>query len=116
MVRLTQAVLAACAETPVRLVTFVRRQRDVVWSDEWTALAGRESRFSVVQVLSEEPEDSEWRGRRGRVSAPLLEEVLPQGGARPGLLVAVCGPTPFSAECVRLLTELGVADQHVHVF
>ena len=115
MVRLAQAVLTDSAEAPVRLVTFCRRQRDLVWTDQWAALAEREPRFSALAVLSEEQEGSEWSGRRGRVSAPLLEELLP-APARPGLLVAVCGPTGFSAECVRLLDDLGVPQQQVHVF
>ena len=56
-----------------------------------------------------------WRGRRGRVSEPLLRELLPLLPLT-GLLVAVCGPVGFSKECARLLKELGVPEQQVHVF
>ncbi|KAF0305458.1 Cytochrome b5 reductase 4 [Amphibalanus amphitrite] len=115
MVGLVRAVLDQSAEAPVRLVTFVRRQRDLLWPDQWAALAERQARFSVLHVLSEEEAESAWSGRRGRVSAPLLEELIPEP-ARPGLLVAVCGPTAFSAACSRLLAELGVPGQQVHVF
>ncbi|XP_043206551.1 cytochrome b5 reductase 4-like [Amphibalanus amphitrite] len=83
MVGLVRAVLDQSAEAPVRLVTFVRRQRDLLWPDQWAALAERQARFSVLHVLSEEEAESAWSGRRGRV---------------------------------RLLAELGVPGQQVHVF
>ncbi|XP_037072541.1 cytochrome b5 reductase 4-like [Pollicipes pollicipes] len=114
MVRLTQRTLAAAPSAAVRLLFFNRRERDVLWREQLERLAQREPRFQLQLVLSEP--DEGWQGRSGRVSAGIVQEALPGSDARSGLLVTVCGPSAFSAECARLLAEQGVAAGQVHVF
>ena len=58
-------------------------------------------RFQCVDVLSHEPIDSDWMGRRGWIDRALLEEYFPPavsstvGGQPSSLKIFVCGPPPM---------------------
>jgi len=49
-------------------------------------------RLEVVHVLSEEPEDSPWQGRRGFISKRLIEQTLPPPTKGQNVMIFVCGP------------------------
>jgi cytochrome-b5 reductase len=53
-------------------------------------------RLKVVHVLSHEPADSEWKGRRGYITKEVMEEFVP-GGPEQGddIIVFICGPPPM---------------------
>jgi cytochrome-b5 reductase len=52
-------------------------------------------RLAVRCILSAEPETSLWKGARGRIGSPLIEEFLPPPSS--DCLILVCGPPPLYA-------------------
>ena len=56
--------------------------------DEWQA--AHPHRLAVHHTLTREREGSSWEGRRGRIDAPLLHELLPPPSD--DVLIFVCGP------------------------
>tara|TARA_B110001452_G_scaffold120713_1_gene100190 strand:+ start:324 stop:1328 length:1005 start_codon:yes stop_codon:yes gene_type:complete len=82
--------------TRVTLVLSNKEQKDILAGsilDAWTEAYSRKLR--VVHTLTREPPASRWRGRRGRIDKPLLEEYMPRPASTSGALIFVCGPPSF---------------------
>jgi cytochrome-b5 reductase len=82
-------------------------------------------RFQVVHVLSEEREDSEWKGLRGHIDKNIMETYLPDPSVGDDLIILVCGPPPMyqalcgpreEEELTGLLAEMGYAKEQVYKF
>ena len=56
------------------LVYSNKDQGEIIYGEALDALARENPRFRVVHTLTQEPEGSGWRGRRGRIDAALLAE------------------------------------------
>jgi len=69
--------------------------------EELKGMEGRLPWFTFVPVLSREPEDSPWKGARGRVT-DLLRERIPR---RADLDVYICGRSEMVESCLALLEE-----------
>uniref|UniRef100_A0A6U4GMF3 NADH-cytochrome b5 reductase n=1 Tax=Phaeomonas parva TaxID=124430 RepID=A0A6U4GMF3_9STRA len=100
MVQALHAVLGTPGdETEVTMVCGNRSQRDMLGREmlrNWER--GFPGRLRVVDVLSAEPEDSDWAGARGFISREILEAhgCLPDDDT----MVFVCGPPPmYNALC-----------------
>jgi ferredoxin-NADP reductase len=88
---------------PVRLLYSSRSLADVIYRDEFAALAGADEVEIQYTLTREAPEG--WRGYRRRIDTALLREVAWPPQERP--LVYVCGPTAFVEAAASALVELG---------
>ena len=95
MVKLTLDALRIDPSNHVHMVFFNKTEADIQWRDQLDQLETIEHpRFSVVQVLSQEPD---WQGRKGRMSKELLMELIGSRIAEDDAkLVCVCGPHAFT--------------------
>jgi cytochrome-b5 reductase len=80
--------------------------------------------FTVVNVLSEEPEDSTWKGVRGHPNKALIEEHFPKPDEE-DIQIFICGPPPMynalsgphgDKELGGLLKEMGYSAEQVYKF
>lgn len=94
---------------PVYLLMGARSQRDLYYRDEIAALAARwQAPFEFIPVLSEEPADSDWSGRRGWVTEALTPTIC--AGAQ-GYL---CGPPPMIDAAIDVMTAAGLPREHIY--
>ncbi|HJO35704.1 MAG TPA: 2Fe-2S iron-sulfur cluster binding domain-containing protein [Gammaproteobacteria bacterium] len=88
-----------------------RTQQDLYCEAEMAQIAEQwQGRFEFVPVLSEEPEDSDWPGRRGLVTAFLQE-----GGRNLSEYHAyMCGPPPMLDAAIAELQAQGIGPANIH--
>jgi len=81
--------------------------------------------FTHKNILSHEPDNSEWTGNRGYISLDLVKEDLPSASMGDDVIVFVCGPPPMmKAICgpreekkvTGILSEAGYIDSQVFKF
>jgi CDP-4-dehydro-6-deoxyglucose reductase len=97
---------------PVILVHGVRAAEDLLFRDEWEALAVAEARFRYRPTLSRG--DDGWPGRRGYVGAH-VEEALGECRAEAPPDVYLCGLRRMTDAVSRRLRDLGVPRERLHV-
>jgi CDP-4-dehydro-6-deoxyglucose reductase len=95
---------------PVTLFFGARKQEDLYWQQGLAQLAASwPEQFHYVPVLSEEPADSAWQGRRGFITEHLATEVEDIGACDAYL----CGPPPMLDAIIPLL-EQEIPGQRIH--
>ncbi|KAK3768660.1 hypothetical protein RRG08_065954 [Elysia crispata] len=100
----------------VKLIFNNKTQADILWREQLDNVADANQRFSVVHVLSQEPQGSDWTGLRGHISAGIVEDFVPIPNAKCRPLVCICGPWAYN-DTVESLTKLrGLKDEHLHIF
>jgi len=81
--------------------------------------------FTFVNVLSEEPDDSSWKGPRGFINRELVEKYVPDPtDPRVGILVcgppplynSLCGPRDESDKVTGFLGDMGCTAKQVYKF
>ncbi|KAL3923210.1 MAG: hypothetical protein SGILL_001779, partial [Bacillariaceae sp.] len=92
--------------------------------EKWASEYG--DRFQLHHILSEEPEGSEWKGKRGYIDrSSIIEAGVPGPEAGDDLIFFVCGPPPmYNALCgpredkeiSGLLKEMGYTKEQVYKF
>lgn len=88
-----------------------RTQRDLYSVEEMNALARAwPTGFRFVPVLSEEPANSGWSGRRGMVTEHLNDVAFNV----PTRHAYMCGPPPMLDAALGILARLGVPQQRIH--
>jgi CDP-4-dehydro-6-deoxyglucose reductase len=98
-----QAALDHAATTAVTLLFGARTEADILWRDEFTELAARDSRFAFEPTLSRP--SATWRGRTGRVQDHLREIAA----RSPDVSAYLCGSRAMVGDSVqRLIEESGV--------
>lgn len=100
--------------TPLALLFGVRHEEDLLWRDQWEALArARGDAFRFLPTLSRP--GGAWRGATGYVQTHLRELVGPLAGDGEGVDVYVCGLKRM-IDAVRdvLKRELGLTRQDIH--
>lgn len=56
--------------------------------------------FKLTDVLSHEPEDSDWKGARGYITEDMIAEKFPAPDSGKKVMAFVCGPPPmYDAFC-----------------
>ncbi|MCU4297545.1 hybrid-cluster NAD(P)-dependent oxidoreductase [Brevibacterium permense] len=96
----TDIVFVHSASTPL----------DIIFRAELEQLA-EVAGVSVTILCSRDSEAETWAGRRGRIDAPTLAEVVPDAADRETF---VCGPGPYMDAVRPLLAEAGVASARMH--
>ncbi|GFS10046.1 cytochrome b5 reductase 4 [Elysia marginata] len=72
--------------------------------------------FSVVNILSQESSNSNWKGLRGRINSEHVQDYVPIPSSKCRPLVCICGPWAYN-DTVESLTKLrGLKDEHLHIF
>jgi NAD(P)H-flavin reductase/ferredoxin len=108
---LENAVQTGCK----RDVTFLfgaRAQRDLYKCDVIEAIGKQwQGAFSFIPVLSDEPADSNWQGKRGLVTEYLTSEHVNQLGACHAYL---CGPPRMIDSAMTQLYAAGIPEAHIH--
>ncbi|XP_042147983.1 cytochrome b5 reductase 4-like [Ixodes scapularis] len=114
MVRLLHWALFVSKQVDVKLMTFNKTVKDIIWKEELDHLLQEHNRLRVEHVLSE-PDDS-WEGARGRVRSHLLQGFVPSEDPRQPLLICVCGPLPFTKAALKCLEDMEYSPETVHAF
>ncbi len=83
---------------------------DIIFRAELEQLA-EVAGVSVTILCSRDSEAETWAGRRGRIDASTLAEVVPDAADRETF---VCGPGPYMEAVRPLLAEAGVASARMH--
>jgi cytochrome-b5 reductase len=91
--------------------------------DKWAA--EHSNQFQVVYVLSDEPDDSDWKGERGYITKELVEKYFPSP-SEDKAMVFICGPPPMyqaltgprdeQNKVTGLLGEMGYTSEQVYKF
>jgi cytochrome-b5 reductase len=101
------------------------KQEDILGKEllhKWAA--DHPDRFTLIDVLSEEPKDSDWKGARGYPSKELIAKYLP-GPDEDDIQIFICGPPPMynaltgpreEKELSGLLLEMGYKTEQVDKF
>lgn len=126
MIQALHAILGdATQTTKVTMLYGSRSSDDILGSEVLHNWANTHSdRFTLVDILSHEPEDSDWKGERGYIDKAKLEQFIPKDASK--LIIFVCGPPPmYDALCgprdepkevKGLLGELGYQPDQVYKF
>jgi cytochrome-b5 reductase len=89
------------------------------WADE------HPEELEYVDILSNEPEDSGWKGPRGMMDKAFLEAHIPKPDCGKKIIIFVCGPPPMykalcgprdDSEVTGLLGEMGYKSEQVYKF
>ncbi len=87
-----------------------RRKEDLYCVDELKDLEKQLNDFKYFPILSREPEDSSWEGRRGRVTT-LIENTIKE---RADIDVYICGNADMVDSCSDRLMEKGIPESRIY--
>jgi 3-phenylpropionate/trans-cinnamate dioxygenase ferredoxin reductase subunit len=101
---LEQALADGCTR-PVVMLFGARTQKDLYCLDEFAALQAKwPAGFTFLPVLSHEPDDSDWQGARGLVTAYIAPHMAPQAQ------LYMCGPPPMIDAAIAEAQRAGVGE------
>ena len=92
---------------PAKLLFFNQKERDIPWREDLEKLTF----VKVEHILSDE---EEWSGTKGRISKDILAPCVASLGAHP--FVLLCGPLGFNKKTSKLLKDLDVPKEAIHIF
>lgn len=93
---------------PVTLLFGARTQADLYCQDEIEEIAVKwNAAFRFIQVLSDEPDDSDWSGARGWVGSEISRH------ASADCQAYLCGPPAMIDQSVEQLADMGVPAEHI---
>ena len=105
------------AKRDVLFLFGARTQNDLYCADEMRELASTWTegyKFEYVEVLSNEPEDGDWRGARGYVTDHLVNNYLSSGALDIKQCQAyMCGPPPMVDAFIEILNREGLAEDGI---
>jgi len=105
--------LAKKVNRPVTYLFGARQQRDLYCLDEMQKLTEEwPNTFTFIPILSEEPEDSDWTGKRGFVTDFINDETT--GFALSSCHAYLCGPPPMIDATLLKLEDSDVSLDHIH--
>jgi ferredoxin-NADP reductase len=101
---LATADVIARHQLPVRLLYSSRKWGNVIFRDELSRLAAKDTTVEIHHTLTREQPDG-WTGFKRRIDRTMLEAIAWPPSEHPR--VFVCGPTPFVETVATDLVELG---------
>ncbi|MEI7431318.1 MAG: phenol 2-monooxygenase domain-containing protein [Betaproteobacteria bacterium] len=90
------------SQLPITLVYGARNQQELYYHQEFLELAAKYPQFSYVPALSNEPEDSDWKGFRGFVHDAAKEKF---NNDFRGHKAYLCGPPIMIESCITTLMQ-----------
>jgi phenol hydroxylase P5 protein len=103
---------ALASETSRQLILFygARNKQELGCAEKLQQWAGQYPQLQFIPVLSEEPENSDWTGRRGTVVDAMKSELGEQFGAQAYL----CGPPPMVDLATAVLERSGLSPADIY--
>ena len=116
-----KAVLEDAAHNKVKRDAYyffgARAQRDLYCRSEMKAVGenwASDKTFKYVEVLSDEPQDSDWEGPRGFVTQHLKEAYIDKGVIDIAQCQAyLCGPPPMIDAAIEVLIENNMSEEQI---
>ena len=114
------------ATEEVTLLYGSRHKNDILGGemlDKWAAT--HQTKFKHVDVLSDEPSDSDYTGERGFIDKEKIVKYLPPASLGEDVVIFVCGPPIMyellcgprnEKEVTGILAELGYSSEQVYKF
>ncbi len=87
---------------PITLIYGARSQEELYYRELFEELADEHENFTFIPTLSEEPEDSDWKGERGFVHETLKTHF---NGKFSGHKAYMCGPPVMVDACITTLMQ-----------
>lgn len=87
-----------------------RNMRDLYCTEELKILEKELNQFTFIPTLSREPEDSPWKGERGRVTDQIEKRITENAD----LDVYICGNSEMVESCLEVLDKKGISLSHIH--
>lgn len=87
-----------------------RSPEEVVFRDEIEHLERRHPKLHTLVLVESRPAGTSWLGPEGRLTRELIQNEVPNIGAR---RVHLCGPPPMMTAMKKLLTDLGVPEAQI---
>ncbi len=94
---------------PVRFFFGALTRRDLFLVSELTALQQELPDFAFVPALSNEPENSEWKGERGLIT-DVMARCMPDCS---GCEAYLCGSPGMIGACINVLTKAGMIEKNI---
>ena len=125
MIQALHAILGAADATEVTLLYGSKTQQDILAQeqlDEWASESN--GKLVVHHVLSEEPDGSDWKGRRGFIDEKKIQETLPSSDDDDSLIFVCGSPAMYDMLCgertekeiTGILGKMGYSNDVVHKF
>jgi toluene methyl-monooxygenase electron transfer component len=87
-----------------------RTQKDLYCLDELESIkVMSKGRFNFIPVLSQEPEDSDWTGLRGRC----VDEIMTSHDFSSGTNAYLCGPPGMIDSAIEILNKNGLTNENI---
>jgi cytochrome-b5 reductase len=96
MVQALHAILGQPNAPKVTMLYGSKTSDDILGKElleKWTA--DYPDQFKVVDILSEEPSDSDWKGEHGFIDKAKIKQYFPPANSPDKQLIFVCGPPPM---------------------
>lgn len=125
MIQALHAILGESSDTTqVSMLYGSRVASDILGDDLLAKWSAEHKRLQVINVLSDEPEDSDWKGARGFIDKELIEKYMPSPDDKDSIIF-ICGPPvmykifcgPRDEKTLSgLLAEMGYSEDQVYKF
>jgi ferredoxin-NADP reductase len=109
MVSITRYLTEQSWDGDIFFIYLCHNLADYMFANEIAALQRANPKLHVAVTVSQ-PEGTDWKGLRGRITKELLAQTVPDLALR---RIHLCGPPAMMDATKALLTELGVAADHV---
>lgn len=125
MIQALHAILGDSSDTTqVSMLYGSRVASDILGDDLLAKWSAEHKRLKVINVLSDEPEDSDWKGARGFIDKELIEKHMPSPDDKDSIIF-ICGPPVMykifcgprdEKKLSGLLAEMGYSEDQVYKF
>ena len=109
MVSITRYLTEQSWDGDIFFIYLCHNLADYIFANEIAALQLANPKLHVAVTVSQ-PEGTDWKGRRGRITKELLAQTVPDLASR---RIHLCGPPAMMDATKAILAELGVAADHV---
>ena len=92
-----------------------RSLRECFYDDEYDALAAENDNFNWHLALSDPQPEDNWDGYTGFIHNVLYEQYLKSHEAPEDCEFYMCGPPMMNAAVVKMLLDLGVENENIHL-
>lgn len=111
LMSMTRTLSDLGSDADVLYLHSARTPVDILFRSELDAMAAVQPNLRVFSVCEDDHPTQRWSGLRGRLSAPMLQALVPDLAERQ---VYTCGPAPYMAAVRQLLGELGHDPRQYH--
>lgn len=111
MISMARWIYDTAGKQDVVFVYCGRRRRDMIMAQELQLMAARNPNFQLAISLTQPEPGQAWMGYRGRLSEPMLLNIVPDFSDR---AVYVCGPDGFMKGVKTLLGKMGLPPENYH--